>query len=229
MRPTRGCTLAGLGLLLLATGGGEARAVGPGWLGPGAELAPEEPVDIEVAGALHASIYGPAPQVGLKADWAPSEALSLGASSTWVGPSATVSTLGGRYQLLDSGGLGAGVVVRGALATRFDGGLAAALAGVGPALEWRAGRLRLGAALPVVGLRQTREASGLATLPGLWDVQAGLDLGPERRGRLEAGAQSALVFGHLGYRRATTWGHWRLTMVTDSLTSALVLGLGLGP
>lgn len=218
--------MAGVALAALLASG-PAAAVGPGWLGPGAEAAGEEPLAVEAAGALHASIYGPAPQAGLRVDWTASDAVGVSGTTTWVGPSATVSTLGARWQVLEGDGLGAGVVLRGAAATRFDGGLAGLLGGVGPALEWRAGRLRLGGALPLVGLRQTRAASGLAALPGLWDVQAGLQLGPERRGRLEAGAQSALVFGHLGYRRATSWGHWRLTMVTDSLTSALVLGVGL--
>jgi hypothetical protein len=142
-----------------------ALAVDGRWLGPGAEAPGTE---LEATAGVNVAVYGTSPLLGARAAWSPVRPVTLGASALWIGPTATAWTAGARALVLDHQHLRLATFARGAMATRFDGGLALLLSGAGLAAETQLGPLRASLSLPVAGLDQT----GPLWLPGLWDTLA---------------------------------------------------------
>jgi hypothetical protein len=195
---------------MMALLAGTALAVDGRWLGPAAEV-PE--TTLQATAGANVAVYGVSPLAGVRATWSPAHPVTLGASTLWIGPTATTSTAGARVLLLDHSHLRLAALARGALATHFDGSLGLLMAGAGLAAESQLGPLTASLALPLAGLDHQR---GPLWLPGLWDTRLGLVLGQVH---VELGVATSLTLATAAVR----WRAWQLTLTSNLVTNALTL------
>lgn len=206
-----------------------------GALGPGAEPS-EATVQLTGRATATAGIHGVASGIGVGARWDPIEPVGVSGAIDWFAPGATATRIGARWRVAStawpSGSLGAAIVGRGALLTRFTGRLDLATWGVGPAVHLRLGRLVVAGSLPVGttwgGLRDP-DAGPLRV--DLFDASVALITGRRRQGTLSVTASTPWPVALITYRRRTAWGHWQVgvgLLSTLGLAAPLEVGRAWG-